>query len=53
MVKSEKRDTSVEENLKVKQEIQGDNPSVENKKYYIKGKIDFQNANKYLRDPVF
>ena len=52
-VKSEKRDTSVEENLKVWQEMQGDNPSAEIKKYCIRGKIDYQNANKCLRDPVF
>ena len=52
-VKSEKRDTSVEENLKVWKEMQGDNPSDEIKKYCIRGKIDYQNANKCLRDPVF
>ena len=52
-VKSEKRDTSIEENLKVWEEMQGDNPSDETKKYCIRGKIDYQNANKCLRDPVF
>jgi len=52
-VKSEKRDISIEENLKVWEEMQGDNPSDEIKKYCIRGKIDYQNANKCLRDPVF
>ena len=52
-VKSEKRDTSIEENLKIWEEMQGDNPSDEIKKYCIRGKIDYQNANKCLRDPVF
>ena len=52
-VKSAKRDTSIEENLKIWKEMQGDNPSNEIKKYCIRGKIDYQNANKCLRDPVF
>ena len=52
-VKSAKRDTSIEENLKVWKEMQGENPSDEIKKYCIRGKIDYQNANKCLRDPVF
>ena len=52
-VKSAKRDTSVEENLKIWKEMQGENPSAEIKKYCIRGKIDYQNANKCLRDPVF
>ena len=52
-IKSEKRDTSIEENLKIWEEMQGENPSPEIKKYCIRGKIDYQNANKCLRDPVF
>ena len=52
-VKSEKRDTSIEENLKIWEQMQGENPSPEIKKYCIRGKIDYQNANKCLRDPVF
>jgi len=52
-IKSAKRDTSIEENLKIWEEMQGDNPSAEIKKYCIRGKIDYQNANKCLRDPVF
>ncbi len=32
-VKSAKRDTSIEENLKVWEEMQGENPSPEIKKY--------------------
>ena len=52
-IKSAKRDTSVEENLKIWEEMQGDNPSDEIKKYCVRGKIDYQNANKCLRDPVF
>ena len=52
-IKSAKRDTSIEENLRVWKEMQGDNPSKEIKKYCIRGKIDYQNANKCLRDPVF
>jgi glutamyl-tRNA synthetase len=52
-VKSAKRDTSVEENLKIWEQMQGENPSDEIKKYCIRGKIDYQNANKCLRDPVF
>ena len=52
-IKSAKRDTSVEENLKIWEEMQGENPSAEIKKYCIRGKIDYQNANKCLRDPVF
>ena len=52
-IKSAKRDVSVEENLKIWEEMQGDNPSQEIKKYCIRGKIDYQNANKCLRDPVF
>ena len=30
-----------------------DEPTVEIKKYCVRGKIDYQNANKCLRDPVF
>jgi glutamyl-tRNA synthetase len=52
-VKSAKRDTSIEENLKIWKEMQGENPSDEIKKYCIRGKIDYQSANKCLRDPVF
>ena len=52
-IKSAKRDTSIEENLQIWKEMQGDNPSNEIKKYCIRGKIDYQNANKCLRDPVF
>ena len=52
-VKSAKRDTSIEENLKVWEQMQGENPSPEIKKYCVRGKIDYQNANKCLRDPVF
>ena len=52
-IKSSKRDTSIEENLKIWEEMQGDNPSKEIKKYCIRGKIDYQNENKCLRDPVF
>ena len=52
-VKSAKRDTSVEENLKIWKEMQGENPSDDIKKYCIRGKIDYQNPNKCLRDPVF
>ena len=51
--KSEKRDTSVEENLKIWEQMQGENPSEEIKKYCIRGKIDYKNPNKCLRDPVF
>ena len=39
-IKSAKRDTSVEENLKVQEEMQRNNPSKEIKNYYIRGKID-------------
>ena len=52
-IKSAKRDTSIEENLKIWGDMQGENPSKEIKKYCIRGKIDYQNANKCLRDPVF
>ena len=52
-IKSEKRDTSIEENLKIWEEMQGENPSPEIKKYCIRGKIDYKNENKCLRDPVF
>ena len=52
-IKSAKRDTSIEENLKIWKQMIGENPSSEIKKYCIRGKIDYQNANKCLRDPVF
>ena len=52
-IKSSKRDISIEDNLKIWEEMQGDNPSQEIKKYCVRGKIDYQNANKCLRDPVF
>ena len=52
-IKSSKRDTSIEENLKIWEEMKGDNPSSEIKKYCIRGKIDYNNTNKCLRDPVF
>ena len=52
-IKSAKRETSIEENLKIWKEMIGENPSAEIKKYCVRGKIDYQNANKCLRDPVF
>ena len=52
-IKSDKRDVSVEENLKIWEEMQGENPSDEIKKYCVRGKIDYQSPNKCLRDPVF
>lgn len=52
-VKSKCRDTSVEENLKIFEEMKKIPPTEEIKKYCIRGKIDYQNPNKCLRDPVF
>jgi len=52
-IKSKNRDNSIEENLKIWNEMCKDEPTAEIKKYCVRGKIDYQNANKCLRDPVF
>ena len=52
-IKSKNRDLSVEENLKIWEEMRKNPPSEEIKKYCVRGKIDYQNPNKCLRDPVF
>ena len=52
-IKSKNRDLSVEENLKIWDEMRKNPPSEEIKKYCVRGKIDYQNPNKCLRDPVF
>ncbi|MCQ2820026.1 MAG: glutamate--tRNA ligase, partial [archaeon] len=52
-IKSKNRDLSVEENLRIFNEMKKNPPSEEIKKYCIRAKIDYQNANKCLRDPVF
>ena len=52
-VKSKNRDNSVEDNIKIWEQMCSENPSDEIKKYCVRGKIDYQNPNKCLRDPVF
>ena len=52
-IKSKNRDLSVEENLKIWDEMRKNPPSEEIKKYCVRGKIDYENPNKCLRDPVF
>ena len=52
-IKSKNRDKSIEENLKIWNEMQSPEPSAEIKKYCVRGKIDYQHLNKCLRDPVF
>jgi glutamyl/glutaminyl-tRNA synthetase len=52
-IASKNRDLTIEENMKIWTEMISANPSEEIKKYCVRGKIDFQNTNKCLRDPVF
>lgn len=52
-IKSKNRDKTVEENLKIFEEMKQNPPSAEIQKFCIRGKIDYKNANKCLRDPVF
>jgi glutamyl-tRNA synthetase len=52
-IASKNRDLTIEENLKIWNEMLGSNPSDDIKKYCVRGKIDFTNTNKCLRDPVF
>ena len=51
---SKNRDVSIEDNLKIWEQMQRNElPSEDLKKYCVRGKIDYKNANKCLRDPVF
>jgi glutamyl-tRNA synthetase len=52
-IASKCRDQTVEENLKIWEEMLGADPSQEIKKYCVRGKLDYLCANKCLRDPVF
>ena len=53
-VKSKHRDNSVEENLLIWNQMKDPNQIDELiKEYCVRGKIDYQNNNKCLRDPVF
>jgi glutamyl-tRNA synthetase len=47
------RDQTVEENMAIWQEMCKSEPNAELRKYCVRGKIDFKNTNKCLRDPVF
>jgi glutamyl-tRNA synthetase len=52
-IASKCRDTSVEENLKIWNEMMKPKPSSELRQYCVRGKLDYTNTNKCLRDPVF
>lgn len=52
-IPSKCRDQSIEENLKIWNEMLGSDPSPEIKKYCVRGKIDYLCTNKCMRDPVF
>ena len=52
-IKSKNRDNTIEENIRIWNEMIKENPSEEIKKYCVRGKIDYLNPNKCLRDPVF
>ncbi len=52
-IKSKNHDNSIEENIRIWNEMIKENPTEEIKKYCVRGKIDYTNANKCLRDPVF
>ena len=47
------RDQTVEQNLAIWEQMCLPHPDPEIKKYCVRGKIDFKNNNKCLRDPVF
>jgi len=47
------RDQSIEENLRIWNEMNHPNPTVQIKEYCVRGKIDYKCNNKCLRDPVF
>ncbi len=52
-IASKCRDQTIEENLKIWNEMKGSNPSAETKLYCVRAKIDYKCKNKCLRDPVF
>lgn len=51
--KSDCRDKSIEENMKIWEQMISSNPSEDIKKYCIRAKIDYKSKNGSLRDPVF
>jgi glutamyl-tRNA synthetase len=52
-IPSKFRDASIEENLRIWNEMMKPNPSEELLKYCVRGKMFYEHTNKCLRDPVF